>query len=281
MVEIKPKKLLFGTAGIPLSTEQRDTIKGIEKVKELGLAAMELEFVHSVNINEKKAPLVNETANRNGIILTCHGQYYINLSSLEKSIIEASKQRILNAAHIANLCGAYSMTFHAGFYMKADPIKVYEIIKQQLKEVINKLNEQNNQIWIRPETTGKATQFGNIKEILKLSEELEHIMPCVDFSHLHARSNGKYNSYIEFSEILSDIEKSLGKEGLNNMHIHTSGIEYGEKGEKNHLILEDSDLNYGELVKAWKDFNIKGVVVCESPNIEDDALLLKKSYESA
>ena len=70
------------------------------------------------------------------------------------------------------------------------------------------------------------------------------------------------------------------QKALKEMHIHLSGINYGEKGEKNHLELEDSDMNYKDLIKVWKDFKIKGVVVSESPNIEKDALLMKKTYES-
>ena len=63
------------------------------------------------------------------------------------------------------------------------------------------------------------------------------------------------------------------------MHIHLSGIHYGEKGERNHLILEESDMNYKDLLKVWKEFKIKGVVVSESPNIEEDALLLRKFWQ--
>ena len=57
-------------------------------------------------------------------------------------------------------------------------------------------------------------------------------MPVIDFSHLHARSIGKINSYNEFKDILILIEKKLGKNALQEMHIHVSGINYGEKGEK-------------------------------------------------
>ena len=80
-------KLLFGTAGIPTSTKKSGTLEGIARVKELGLGAMELEFVHSVNISKEKAPLVKEAAQKNNIALTCHGQYYINLNSEEKQKI--------------------------------------------------------------------------------------------------------------------------------------------------------------------------------------------------
>ncbi len=268
-------KLLFGTAGIPISTKERNTLNGIARVRELELDSMELEFVHSVNITKEKAPLVKEAAKKNKVTLTCHGQYYINLNS-DAAKTKASVQRVLNAARIASLCGAKSVTFHAGFYMKKPPAAVYEQIKKQLVTITKTLKDEGNKIWVRPEISGKPTQFGNLEELVKLSEEIEQVLPCIDFAHLHARTAGKYNTYEEFASVLSAIEKRLGKSALNNMHIHTAGINYTEKGERNHLNLKQSDLKYKELVKAWKDFKVGGVVICESPNIEEDALLLKK-----
>ena len=200
------------------------------------------------------------------------------MNSAEKEKCDASCQRILNSARILNLCGGYSVAFHSGFYMGQEPKKVYETIKSNLKLIIKTLHNEGNNIWIRPETTGKEAQFGNVDEILQLSQEFGNVMPCVDFAHFHARTNGKYNSYDEFASILEKIEETLGKKGLENMHIHITGIAYGPKGEKNHLNLKESDLKYQELLKVLKDFGVKGVVICESPNIEADALLLKKTY---
>lgn len=272
-------RLNFGTAGIPNSTNPRNTGEGIKRVKELNLDNLELEFVHSINISKDKAPEIKEAAKQYNVILTCHAPYFINLNSKEKAKFYASINRIVQSAEIANLCGAYSLCFHPGFYMKDDPKLVYENIKKGIKEVFNKLNPENK-IWIRPETTGKPTQFGDINEILNLSQEFERLMPCIDFSHLHARTNGKYNTLQEFKDVLILVEKKLGEEGLNNMHIHLSGINYGEKGEKNHINLKEGKLNYVDLVKAWKEFKIKGVVISESPNIEEDATLLKETYQN-
>ena len=273
------KELLFGTAGIPHSANPRTTSDGISHVRKIGLGAMELEFVRNINISEEKAPEIRKVAEENNIVLTCHAPYYINLNSLEKLKIKASIGRILSSARIMNLCNGWSVCFHSGYYMEQERKKVYDVIKANINEITSALKKDGINIWIRPETTGKDTQFGNIDEILRLSQELDNVMPCVDFAHFHARTNGKYNTYEEFSEILEKIEKKLGKKGLENMHIHITGIAYGPKGEKNHLNLEESDLKYKELLKALKDFKVKGVVISESPNIEQDALLMKKTYE--
>ena len=63
------------------------------------------------------------------------------------------------------------------------------------------------------------------------------------------------------------------------MHIQIAGVNYSDKGELNHLQLKDSDLRYDEIVRSWKEFKIAGVVISESPNIEGDALMLKRIWE--
>jgi len=271
-------KLLFGTAGIPISSKGPTEV-AIADVKKLGLDAMEMEFVRSVNISKEKAPTIKKAAEENNIVLTCHAPYFINLNSLELPKLKASIERIMNSANILNLCGGWSVCFHPGFYMKSTKEEAFVRVQKSIKEMSEKLKKENNNVWLRLETTGKATQFGDIDEILKLSQEFDNVMPCVDFAHLHARTNGKYNSYKEFSEILEKVEKTLGRTGLDNVHFHLTGIEYGEKGEKHHLTLDESDLKYKELLKALKEFDVKGVVISESPNIEKDALLAKKIFE--
>ena len=270
--------LLFGTAGIPLSSKGSTTAEGIVDVKKLGLDAMELEFVRSRNIRKEKAPEVKKAARENNIVLTCHAPYFINLNSQEKAKLEASIERILNSARILNLCGGWSVCFHPGFYQKSTKEETYKRIREAIKKISQTLKKEKNDVWIRPETTGKESQFGNLDEILKLSQEFDNVMPCVDFAHFHARTNGKYNSYREFCEILEKIEKALGKKGIENMHMHITGISYSEKGEKKHLNLKESDLKYTELVEALKDFKVKGVAISESPNIEGDAKLIKEIY---
>jgi len=274
------KKLLFGTAGIPISTPDHNTENGVRYVRELGLDCMELEFVRSINITKERAPTIKGIAKKENVVLTCHAPYFINLNAIEKPKLYASMNRILNSARITHLCGGYSVTFHAGFYLKMEPEKVYNNIRDKIKEIRKTLDNEGVDIWLRPETTGKPTQFSGLKDLLNISQEVEGVMPCVDFAHMHARTAGKNNTTEEFRDMLQQIEKALGKEGLKNMHIHMSGINYTEKGERNHLILEQSDMNYKDLLKVWKEFKIAGVVICESPNIEEDAKLLQETYRN-
>lgn len=267
-------KLNFLTAGIPLSAGNKGYARGFEILGDMDLDGLELEFVHGVRISDAS----REAVKASGKVITAHAPFYVNLNAREDDKVEASVQRIIETALVAEELGGYSITFHAGFYLGQDKELVYDKIKSQTAVITESLSKNGNKIWIRPETTGKATQWGDLEEIIRLSKEFETVLPCVDFSHLHARYNGISNTYDEFSRIFETIGKELGQIALDNFHAHIAGIEYSAKGEKKHLNLEESDFNYKDLLKAFKAFDIKGAVVCESPNIEEDALLLKEYY---
>jgi len=273
-------ELLFGTGGVPLSAKSRSTEAGIERIAELGLGCMEVEFVQGVRMSPKVAVSLGELAARKKVVLTAHGPYAMNLNAIEPEKVHMSKERILQTARIAALFGARSITFHAAFYLKSTPAETYTAVKRHLQEVVNILRREGNKVTISPEVTGKPSQFGTLEEILQLSSELEGVAPCLDFSHWHART-GKANSYQEFLGILDQVERKLGRQALDNMHIHLAGIAYGKKGEIKHLMLQDSDFQYAELLKALKERKAKGVIICESvPYLEKDALLLQQTYRA-
>ncbi|MEW6055861.1 MAG: TIM barrel protein [Bdellovibrionota bacterium] len=271
-------KLGFGTAGFPSAAPKKDPIAALHKVKEIGLDCLELEFAHGVRMRDETAEEISKTARKLGVILTAHAPYYINLNAKEQDKIDASINRLLQTARLAGLCGAYSMTFHAAFYMKDDPKTVFDIVKKYLKQITERLVDEENGIHLRPELTGRKSQFGTLEELCELSQEVRQVYPCLDFSHNQARVDGEANNYNHFSEVFERYKKALGKGALSQMHIHVAGVQYGPKGEIKHLSLKESNFNYKDFLKACKDFNVRGAVICESPELENDALLLKKTY---
>ena len=240
---------------------------------------MELEWVQRVSLSPEKARAIREHAVAKGIALTVHGSYYINLNSAEPAKVEASVNRILEAARLGESAGARSLTFHAAFYGGDDPSQVFQRVRDRLREIVQTLKAEGVKIQIRPEVTGKLSQFGTLEEILNLCQEVEGVLPCVDFAHIHARTGGKWNTYAEFVDLLERLRKTLGPGALKDVHFHVSGIEYGPKGEKKHLMLEESDFNYLDLLRSFRDLEVEGVVICESPIPEKDALLLQRHYQ--
>ncbi len=269
-------KILFGTAGIPASTKKHDTISGIERVAELGLGAMELEFVYGVNMKQELAVEVGKVAEKLDISLSVHAPYYINLNARERAKLEASKKRILDSARIGAAAGAKIIVVHPGFYLGMDPKIAYASVERELIEIDEKLKPGGIEIKIGLETTGKGTQFGSLEEIVSLSNDIDSVYPVIDFAHLHARGVGCLREKKDFIKALSSVDKKF----LKSAHFHCSGIEFTEKGERRHLTFGDrgNTLDYKLVVEVLKELEISGTVICESPNLEEDSLKMQKYW---
>jgi deoxyribonuclease-4 len=272
-----PDALLFGTAGVPLSSEDASSVHGIERTFTLGLDCQEIEFVNGVKMGLDTARKVAAGAAARKIRLSAHAPYFINLNSEDRGKRLQSQERILATARIAQACGAGSAVFHAGFYGKSSPEQTFGEIKRELSQIVSILRSERVPVTLRIETMGKRSQFGSLEEVLNLCREIEGLQPCLDFSHLHARE-GRVNSYEEFARVLSKVEKKLGRAALKNAHVHISGSHYNEAGELKHLDLMQSDFHFDDWIEALADFDVRGLVICESPNREEDALMLKKLF---
>lgn len=268
-------KLLFGISGIPIGdgSQKFNYISAISYLKSIGLDAMELPFVRSVNVTEKNKDLILAAKLENDFYLSAHGSYYINLNADEEDKQSQSMERILKGTDGLLKVGGRSLIFHAGYYLKDSKEETYNTIKENL------LKLPYNGVDYRLETTGKGTQFGSLEELVSICKEVPSCKLCIDFSHIHARYNGSLKSYNDFAEILNYIQRELGESALKDLHMHMSGINYSIKGERNHLPFLESDFNFVDCLKALKDFNVKGCIICESPILEKDALLLKETYK--
>ena len=263
------EKLLFGISGLPIGEDGQkfNYATGIEYLKKIGLEAMELPFVRSVNVTDKNRDKIIEAKEKNDFYLSAHGSYFINLNAEEEEKKEKSIERILKGAEALKSVGGRSLVFHPGFYLKASKEEALEEIKKNLKKL------PYEGVDYRLETTGKGTQFGNLQELVDICKEVPSCKLCIDFSHIHARGIGALKEYKDFAEILEYIKDNLGNEALEDLHIHMSGIHYTDKGERNHLPFLESDFNFIECLRALKDYKVKGCIICESPLLEKDALL--------
>lgn len=268
-------KLLFGISGLPIGSGIRNInyASGIDYVKSIGLDAMELLFVRNVNVTDKNKDIILKAKLENDFYLSAHGSHYINLNADESEKKEQSIERIKKAADGLSIVKGRSIIFHPGYYLKDSKEEAYNTVKENLIKLPYK------GVDYKLETTGKGTQFGTLEELVSICKEVVSCKLCIDFSHIHARGNGSLKVFNDFAKILQYVLDELGRSALDDLHIHMGGINYNEKGEKNHLPLSESDFNYVDCLKALKDFNVKGCVILEGPLVEKDALLLKNTYE--
>jgi len=272
--------LTFGTVGSPLSTPKNPggTVGGIRRLAELGLGTLELAWVQSVRVGEAKCAEIKATAEACGIALSVHAPYFINLNA-KADEWPKSRKRLMDAAHYGHLAGATDIIFHPGSYFGGAPEAALATALPRLRACVGELRAAGNPVTLRPETMGKSAMLGSLDDTLVMAAEIDGVLPCLDFAHLHARpGDGSANSYAEWMAMLKLVKKRLGIKGLRSIHIHLSGIEYGPKGEKHHLPLKESDLKYRDLFKALRDAGAAGRVLCESPKMEADAAVMQRAW---
>lgn len=271
----------FGTVGSPLSTPKKPggSVGGIQRLAELGLSGIELGWVRAVRITEASCNEICAAGQALDISISIHASYFINLNANDEEW-PRSRQRLMDAAYYGNMAGATDIIFHPGSYFQQAPDLVLRVVIPRLAGCIEELRAAGNPVTLRPETMGKSAMLGSLEDTIIMSQEIQGIQPCLDFAHLHARpGDGSMNTYSDWAKVLEYYGKSLGDEALKRLHIHISGIAYGLKGEKEHLRLQESDLDLTGILRALKDFACQGRILCESPVLEEDALICKQAWQ--
>ena len=270
--------LLFGVSGVPASSPKPSSEAGIIRCRELGLDCMEMAMVQKVTITPPTAARVRAAAEREGITLSIHAPYYINLNSRDPQKLADSQGRILAAARAGAWLGARNIVLHIAFYHDNTPRDCTDIVINNLTPVVETLRAEGSPVILRPETMGRTSQWGDLDEVLEVCAALPPLQPCLDFAHLHARA-GRLNTYAEFIDILDRVERALGRPALDDLHVHISGIAYGPKGEQHHLTFADADFNYRDCLLALRDRACRGLIIGESPAREQDVLFLQAVWD--
>ncbi len=269
----------FGPAGIPIQCKGSSTLEGVRCCREIGLDAMEMEFVHGVRLGEDAAMEVAKTAKKLDISLSSHAPYYVNLCSKEKPKIKNTRRHLLESAKITALAGGKITVFHPGFYQKLSPEEAFSAAKSVLKEIEESLKQHSVKVVLGAETVGKKSSFGGLDENIRLSQELSMVEPVIDFAHLHARGDVRIRGKEDYRLIFEKLEKELGSY-VRHFHAHFSEINYSDKGERNHMVLGScNEPPYKPLLHVLAENGYSGTIICESPMIDLDALKLKDHYE--
>lgn len=271
-------KFMFGPAGKPVS--YRGSIQGVPGfLREIGLNAFEYQAVRGVRISEEQARELALEAAKNGVLVSLHAPYFINLSSLSESTLRASIERLCESIRASKYMNAYVVVFHPGYYKGSTPREALNRAISALKKVEefrDSINATN--VWLGPETVGKTSQLGSLEENIEICRAISNCRPVIDWAHIYARSRGSLITSIDHViKVVEEVEMELGSKSTKPLHMHFSKIEYGKGGEREHHAL--SEAGYGpsfELVcKGLTQVGVEGVFISESPLLEKDALLMK------
>jgi len=272
----------FGPAGVPPAFRAMKAILADVPtlLHEEGLDAFEYQAVRwgaKPQIKREYAEKLGLEAKENDVWLSLHGSYFINFCG-GRDVIEASKQRLIACATAAEWMKAHVVVFHPGFYGRRPQTEAFRNCLESLKEVVESIRTLGaKNVKVGPETMGKPSQLGSLDEILSLCEGVEQTQPVIDWAHLHARDIGRFKTVEDFRRIIDEIEKRLGTEAIKSMHCHFTKVEFTDKGEKRHHIMDEVDYGpeFAMLAKVIAEFKLKPVIISESPILDVDAIKMR------
>jgi len=277
-------KIRFGPAGNPLGFKGQ-TVNVCDYIHSIGLEAYEYQATYGVRIQKQSALKLGENAQKNDIRVSIHAPYYVNLSAQKDDVLERSVQRLVQAARAAEWMGACRIVFHPGFYTKYSPEQALDRCKEAITMLLEDLDSFGvENFTFAPETTGKRSQLGSLDEIIEICQSFDHFTPTIDFAHIHARGRGCIKTSDDYHHILGKLEEGLGEigQGKETLHCHFTRIEYSNAGEKKHHILMETQ--YGPplepLLEVLIDYGWNATIICETPFLEKDALLMQQKYQN-
>ncbi|MHB8586581.1 MAG: TIM barrel protein [Thermoplasmatota archaeon] len=261
----------LGPAGVPLSCKGRTTLEGVQHVQELGLNAMEVQFVRGIRMDEEYALEVGEFAKELGVRLSVHAPYYTNLVSDDAKTIEKSMDKVAMSGYFADIMKADIVVAHAGFYTTLSKDATFDLAVQNAGQIRDYFKDNKFACKLGIEVMGKQQTFGDLDLIVKLCEEVDGIVPVLDFAHIHARTNGGLKTKEDFLKIF----ESLDDLNLKNVHSYFTGVRYANYSELHHVPIKKGDLDFTPLVEAILEKKLDITVVSNSPIVEHDAMYMK------
>lgn len=281
------QRALFGPAGNSDSFTKayKGSVHAPKWLKELGLDCYEYQCGRGVNMGEDTARAIGEAAREQGIRMSLHAPYYINLSGDSDERMEKNCEYIVKSARACHWLGGDRIVVHCGGLSGMERQVALEHTLLNLREALKALESEGlDHVRMCIETMGKVNVLGDQEEVCTICQMDERLLPCIDFGHLNARSQGGMYTEGDFAALLDLLENRLGQERAKHFHAHFSKIQYGKGGEIKHLTFADTEYGpeFAPLARLLARRELSPRVICESAGTQaEDAVLMKKMYEAS
>ncbi|MCE5297086.1 MAG: AP endonuclease [Euryarchaeota archaeon] len=209
--------------------------------------------------------------------LTMHTPYYMDLTS-GNELTKKSIDSIRWAGLLTNHMEGSMVVSHIGLY--GDPQKMskkqaYKVIKENIEGVMAFWSKNKIKAKLGFETSGRQEVFGSLEELIQLSDEIDGIVPVLNFAHLHARQNGTLREPQDFGELFDRLKTYVG----GHYYTHFAGVEHEGGNEKRVTPIKKGDLRFEPLAEYLADENPECTIISSSPLLEHDAMYMKVIYE--
>lgn len=254
-------------------------------LSEMGLNAFEYSFGLGRFLNTDTAVKIGTEAKKYGVEVSVHAPYYINFANMTDAAKVNNPRFLLESLRNLHEMGGRHCVVHIGAQMKFSRDEALENIRANFGEFLKMKNDSEyRNLYVCPEAMGKYTQIGTFREVFEICTWDQTLIPTLDFGHINCILQGGLRAQDDFYKILKEGIDTIGRDKMNDLHIHFSKIMYNAKGEVKHLTFDDDIFgpNFEPMLDAIVDLKLNPVIICESSGTQArDALAMSKYYQKS
>ena len=291
--------LRLGPAGVPLSCKGRTIVEGMDDITALGLDAMEIQTVRTVQPKHFdqywQAGILSWNSD---LEMNLHGPYYAELLGSRRernrtlTKMEASMQagKIVNARHLVYHVGPYG-EYEPGAEANEQVANIFSGVVDRVHQIWGDKSEQEDYAafpWVHKskpslvgiETSGRQELWGTVEEVIEVCNHVEGTVPVLNMAHIHARGHGRMRTSEDYSELFEQVRKDYGGK---KFYCHFAGIEHRMGNALHYTQIKKSDLKFEPFAEflaeegSWLDITI----ISDSPLLEHDAMYMLQHYDKA
>jgi len=291
--------LKLGPAGVPLSCKGRTIVEGMDDITSLGLDAMEIQTVRTVQPKHFdqywQAGILSWNSD---LEMNLHGPYYAELLGSRRernrtlTKMEASMQagKIVNARHLVYHVGPYG-EYAPGAEANEQVANIFSGVVDRVHQIWGDKSEEEDYAafpWIHKskpslvgiETSGRQDLWGTVEEVIEVCNHVDGTVPVLNMAHIHARGHGRMRTSEDYSELFEQVRKDYGGK---KFYCHFAGIEHRMGNALHYTQIKKSDLKFEPFAEflaeegSWLDITI----ISDSPLLEHDAMYMLQHYDKA
>jgi deoxyribonuclease-4 len=208
------------------------------------------------------------------VALSMHTPYYIDFIS-DDDVTQRSIDSVMWGGMLTQELGGSMLVTHMGLYGDLQPAAAMAKVKRHLGDITSMFRETGIKVKVGIEPSGRQEVVGSIEEIIKLADEVEGIVPVLNFPHLHARGNGSLKAKEDFQKLFEAVKKYFDGE----FYAHFSGVEHESGNEIRYTPIKKGDLKFEPLAECILDGPYDMTIISGSPLLEHDAMYMKVILE--
>ncbi len=206
--------------------------------------------------------------------MSMHTPYYMDLTS-DNELTHKSIDSIRWAGMLTNQMKGNMVISHLGLYGNMSKKEAIETLTGNVTEILEWWEKNEIKPMLGFESSGRQEVFGSIEELLELCDNVDGIVPVINFAHVHARQSGTLREPQDFAELFDKVRSQV----KGHYYTHFSGVEHEGGNEKRVTPIKKGDLRFEPLAEFLVEENPDCTIISSSPLLEHDAMYMKVIYE--